>query len=255
MDYSLLDDPRITQSLFYPRRDWAPPQPGVREHLVTVEAGVSLSCRFYPSALSSPSILFFHGNGEVVSDYDWVAPYYQTEGINLFVADYRGYGMSDGAPSFSSMMADAHAVLRYFHDALVSYDYSGPLFVMGRSLGSHSAVELAASHPDQIKGLIMESGFANAGRVLRRYNPSVDPARLQALEKASLQRIHSLSLPVLVIYGDCDTLVPPDQALSFYELVGSPDKRLVTIPGAGHNDILVVGATQYFAALKEFVAA
>lgn len=253
MDYSKLDQPSILSFVFYPRQDWSPLPAGATDHSVSVAKDVSVGCRLYSASKTAPSILFFHGNGEVVYDYDGVAPFYKRLGINLFVADYRGYGRSTGTPSFASTVADSHIIFRYFRETLRAEGYTGPLFVMGRSLGSLSAVELASSYPEQLKGLIIESGFASAARLLSYLNVAFQSAYLEEFEKASLDRIRSITVPVLIIHGEWDEIIPHDQALVFFDNVGSKRKELLTIPGAGHNDMLVLGMDQYFAKIKEFV--
>ena len=253
LDYSLLDDPTILQFVFYPRGDWTPPPPEATDHLVPVEEGISIFCRFYPVSRSAPSILYFHGNGEVVCDHDWIAPLYSRIGVNLFVADYRGYGRSGGQPTFSSTAADARVILRYFLDTLESNGYTGPIFVMGRSLGSLSAVELASNYPEEMKGLILESGFADLGRVMRYLGLPLSIPSLDNFGRAGLERIRRIRMPVLIIHGEYDMLIPHSEATTFYENVGSKDKRLLTIPKADHNDIILVGMEQYFEAIREFV--
>ena len=253
MDYSKLDQPGILSFVFYPREDWTPLPSGATDHSVSVAKDVSIGCRLYTAARTGPSILFFHGNGEVVYDYDGIAPFYKRLGINLFVADYRGYGRSTGTPSFASTVADAHAIFRYFRDTLPKDGYTGPFFVMGRSLGSLSAVELASSYPEDLKGLIIESGFASAARLLSYLNVVFQSAYIDEFEKASLDRIRSITIPVLIIHGEWDEIIPHDQAQVLYENVGSKRKKLLIVPGAGHNDILVLGMQEYFAAIKELV--
>ena len=96
----MMDRPEILERLFFPRRELpeeARPGSGM-PHVVKVAEDVSIGCRFYPSTKSGPSLLYFHGNGEIAADYDYVAPLYQERGINLFVADYRGYGAATGVP-------------------------------------------------------------------------------------------------------------------------------------------------------------
>ena len=253
VQYSLLDSPELIRYIFYPRKDWTEPPPGAADYLVPVEADLSIACRFYEVAAASACFLFFHGNGEVASDYDSIAPIYNSEGINLFVADYRGYGLSGGNPTFSSMVADSHFVFHYFRNLLAASSDGGPLFVMGRSLGSDCALELAAKYPEDIRGLILESGSAHPGRLLRRFSIPVLPHELEELERASLDRVKFIILPVLVIHGEYDTLIPVSHAIDFYENVGSRDKELVIIPGAGHNDIMLIGMKQYISAIGEFV--
>jgi hypothetical protein len=254
IDYSLLDQPHILRFVFYPREDYSPPPRNAVDHSVPVEKDIAVVCRLYPSNESAPSILYFHGNGEVVSDYDDIATLYNRIGINLFVADYRGYGQSGGMPSFSNTVADSHIIFKYFHDTLRASSYSGPLFVMGRSLGSLSAVELAVSYPKELKGLIIESGFASAGKLLMYLGTLISFPRLDDFEEATLERLRSIAMPVLIIHGEWDELIPFEQAEVLYQNAGSKDKKLLRIPGAGHNDIMLVGMEQYFEAIKEFVS-
>jgi alpha-beta hydrolase superfamily lysophospholipase len=254
IDYSLLDQPYILSFVFYPREDYSSPPRNAVDYSVPVEKNVSIVCRFYPLNKESPSILYFHGNGEVVSDYDEIAILYNRIGINLFVADYRGYGQSGGTPSFSNTVADAHVIFEYFRDTMKASSYTGPLFVMGRSLGSLSAVELAVSHTKELKGLIIESGFASAGKLLMYLGTLVSFPRLEEFEKANLDKIRSITMPVLIIHGEWDELIPFEQAEVFYQNAGSTDKKLLPIPQAGHNDIMLVGMEQYFKAIKEFVS-
>jgi uncharacterized protein len=254
IDYSLLDQPHILSFVFYPREEYSPPPRNAVDYSVPVEKDVSIVCRFYPSNKEAPSLLYFHGNGEVVYDYDDIATLYNRLGINLFVADYRGYGQSGGMPSFSSTVADAHIIFEYFRDTLKDSGYTGPLFVMGRSLGSLSAVELAVSYPEELKGLIIESGFASAGKLLMYLGTLVSFPRLEEFEKANLDKIRTITMSVLIIHGEWDELIPFEQAEVFYQTAGSRDKKLLRIPQAGHNDIMLVGMEQYFRAIKEFVS-
>lgn len=250
-DYSILDRPEILRFVFYPRRDWTPPPAGASDYLVSVEQGVSISCRFYPASPGAPSILYFHGNGEVACDHDWIAPLYNREGIGLFVADYRGYGRSDGTPTFSGMTADAHSIFSFFLETVRSSGRSEPLFLMGRSLGSHSAAELAFHYPENVTGLIVESGSPNVARLARLFGLSSE--RLADLGETLSARIRSITLPALIIHGERDSLIPLNEAITLHEEIGSQEKRLVIIPGADHNDIMLLGTEQYFSAIRDFV--
>ena len=250
-DYSVLEKPEILQVVFYPRQDWTPPQAGARDYLVDVAPGTRVSCRFYPASVGGPCILYFHGNGEVACEHDSIGPLYNRLGIGLFVADYRGYGRSDGTPTFTSMAADSHPIFRFFLETARSSGSSERLFVMGRSLGSHSAVELASQHPEHLSGLIVESGAPNAARLARRFG--IAPERMDQLAEALSARIRAIELPALIIHGERDSLIPVSAGIELHEEIGSKDKRLVIIPGADHNDIMLVGPEQYFSAVRDFV--
>lgn len=254
IDYTPLDLPLVSQTIFYPQQVWSPPHPGASDHLIPVAPDVAVSGRFYPRGREAPSILYFHGNGEVACQYDPIAPFYARAGANLFVADFRGYGRSGGSPSFSAMLSDASVIFRYFQDFLASQRFTGPLFVKGRSLGCHSAVELAARHQGELRGLITESGSAAIERMIQRWSLLSESAPLQEMVRLHGEKLRSISLPMLVIHGEQDELIPLEAAVALCEAVSSQDITLEVIPGAGHNDLLWMGLDQYFAAVQRFVA-
>lgn len=249
-DYTLLDRPDISANSFYPRPRWTPTPTGSQDHMIEVDEGISLSCRFFPVGPDHPTILFFYGNGETAADYDGIAPAYNRIGANFFVADYRGYGNSGGSPSFTSMLSDAHKVLAEVVELLNSGKYNSDVFVMGRSMGRHAAFELAAQTPDAIKGLIVESGRPSLGQFVH----GISEGDAQKLEQAYRDKVSSISVPVLVIHGERDTLAPLEQAVEMYHSFASAEKQMITIPGAGHNDLLYLGLDQYFGAIQQFVS-
>ncbi len=251
VDYLVLDRPDISMNSFYPRRNWTATPDGAEDHLVTVEEGLTLSCRYFPVGPASPTILFFYGNGETAPDYDGIAPLYNQIGVNFFVADYRGYGRSDGTPAFSDMLSDAHQVLASLRSILAASQYTGSIFVMGRSMGRHAAFELAANAPDSLGGLIIESGRPTLGQ----FSHGLDSGQAQGLESAYQEKVRSINMRVLVIHGEMDTLAPVQDAVRMYQEFPSQDKHLLTVPGAGHNDLLYLGLNEYFSAIRDFVAA
>ena len=251
-DYSALDRPELVRFIFYPRQWHSQPPPNATDHVVSVDSGVSITCRFYVEDRGAPSILYFHGNGEVVSDYDYTAPIYNQLGVNLFVADYRGYGASGGRPTFSSMVADSHRIFEYFIAVLLKGGYSGKTFVMGRSLGSVSAIELAARYEDKINGLVIESGFASTVRLMTRLGFSRDFLGIKDFGFPNLSKIRTITLPTLIIHAECDSLIPLEEAKDLFENTAAKEKRLLIIPGADHNDIMMSDMQAYFRAIEEF---
>jgi pimeloyl-ACP methyl ester carboxylesterase len=102
---------------------------------------------------------FLPWDGEVVSDYDDVSPFYHQKKLNLVVADYRGYGASNGIPTLTDLIHDSHLIFKEVKEELSRRNLRSDLWVMGRSLGSISALELAYHYQEEMKGLIVESGF------------------------------------------------------------------------------------------------
>ncbi len=253
-DYALLDRRGLARGLFYPRRDLSRPPPGAADHRIEVEEGVEVVCRFYPLDPSSPVLLFFHGNGEIASDYDGIAPLYHGIGASLFVVDYRGYGGSDGTPSFASLIADAHPVLARFHTLLDEEGFTARRFVMGRSLGSLPAAELAATAHQRLAGLIIESGAPDLARLRQRAGVHASDAEIAKLAEAHDSRLAAIRLPVVHIHGEWDQIIPLEHGVAFHEQLTTDQKQLVIIPGAGHNDIGWVGRELYFETLARFIA-
>ena len=251
-NYALLDRAGVASSMFYPRPAEGAPPRGATDHLIEVEPGVEVGARFYASERSGPTLLYFHGNGEIASDHDDIAPLYHEVGLNLFVAEFRGYGSSGGQPSVAALVADAHPLSDFFHAALDEGGFSESRFLMGRSLGAHPALELAANDDRRFRGLILESGAGNIRRMLGRTGllDTEVGGRLAAAHEA---KIRSVVLPTLLIHGERDDLVPLSAARELHELLAGASRSLVVIPHAGHNDILWLGQRQYFEAIHRFV--
>jgi pimeloyl-ACP methyl ester carboxylesterase len=252
-DYSLIDQPTILRNIFYPRKDFTSCPRNTFDVFVAVEDRVSISCRFYMGHHEWPWILFFHGNGEVVSDYDEISLFYHQKKINLVVADYRGYGAGQGTPSLTHLVQDSHVIFREVGAELSRRNLRSDLWVMGRSLGSISALELAYQYQEAMKGLIIESGFPSVVRILEDLGISVHRCDLEKIDQECLERIKKIFIPSLIIHGEQDTLVPLKNARDLYEHLGTQKKELFVIPSANHNDIMMIGFKDYFAALQRFI--
>jgi alpha-beta hydrolase superfamily lysophospholipase len=156
-----IDHPVVNATVFFPRpAPGLPPPPGSEDLVIPVGDGARVAARYHPSDLSLPTILHFHGNGEIVPDYDSIAPAFHSAEASLVSAEYRGYGSSTGSSSTSSLLDDAPLILDHVIAFLRERGHTGPLVVMGRSLGSAPAIELGSTRGDDIAGLIVESGFA-----------------------------------------------------------------------------------------------
>jgi hypothetical protein len=104
------DRPEILYRLFFPRRDVAADseRPRAFNRFVEVAEGISICCRCYPDGRTGRTFVF-HGNGEVVSDYDYVAPVYAERGLNLFVAITR-LRRKRRESHMHGMIKDAHPI-------------------------------------------------------------------------------------------------------------------------------------------------
>jgi len=173
--------------------------------------------------------------------------------MNLFVADYRGYGASGGTPTFANMVGDAHSVFKAFLDVLRHDRHTGNVFVMGRSLGSICAIELAQSYPQQMEGLIIESGFASIVRLMNYLGFPAELIGIDDITFPNAAKMRSITLPTLILHAKYDSLIPVVEAEDLFENAAAEKKRLVIINWADHNDIMLVGMERYFAEIREFV--
>ncbi|MCU0598821.1 MAG: lysophospholipase [Desulfobacterales bacterium] len=253
---SILDLPEIINFLFFPRKEtpW-----GFPEHAepfdVTTRDGVRINARFYLSAPDNPHILFFHGNGEIAQDYDDIGRIFQQFNISFLAADYRGYGRSEGSPSVTSMMSDAHEFLASLNEWLKQKSRKGSLWAMGRSLGSAPALELAASYPEKFKGLIVESGFAETIPLLKRLGintGALESQKVQVFSNAA--KIRLFSGPTLIIHAQYDQIIPFRHGEELYRSSTAKIKKIHMVPDADHNTILMKAGIGYFELIKDFIA-
>lgn len=255
-DYSRLDQPAVLDRLFCPRREERGVTPaGAVDLDLEVEGDVCVGVRLHlAEELSAPSILLFHGNGETVSDYDEAGSLFREMGISFLVADYRGYGWSGGSPTATNLVRDCYPVFDRVREFLAAAGRSGPLAVMGRSLGSACALELAAFRSADFAGLIIESGFAWTMPVLESLG--VDTAALGLTENdgfGNLLKIKTYHKPALIIHAMNDEIIPLSHAGELQAECPALARELQMVPEAGHNDIMAKTGKMYFEVLKKFV--
>ena len=254
-NFTALDTPEILALLFQPPPDAADDRPAnAQDILLAVAPDISLRCRFYRSAPDAPTLLYFHGGSESCASFNTEGDNYVRHGINVFLASYRGYCRSTGTPSVSSMMSDGRNILAMAVEWLAGQSYSGPLFVMGRSLGSVSAIDVVQDHEDMVKGLFIESGFGETAPLLLALGaaPAVVPTT-EAECFDNLRKIAAIKLPTLIFHGARDAVVPVVHAEKLQAVAGARNKQFFIIPGAAHDTVSTTGGNLYYQKIKEFM--
>jgi hypothetical protein len=251
-----MDREDIGEVVFHPRSESffdARPTQGT-ELAIPVSSNITVGARFYPAGKADPVILFFHGNGEVVADYDTVAAFYTQRRVNFLPVDYRGYGKSKGVPTVTTMLQDAGTIFDFARKWLADRGHTGPLLVMGRSLGSASAMEIVSRRPDQVAGLIIDSGFAHVIPLLQVLGARLSAGDLRQRDILDQSgKIRSYKGPVLIIHGARDQIIPVRDAEDLLAASGSTSKVLLKIPDGDHNNLLLVGRNAYMAAVSTLV--
>jgi fermentation-respiration switch protein FrsA (DUF1100 family) len=190
-----------------------------------------LQAWFSPAQLGKQTILYFHGNGGEIADRAERFAAYQAQGFGVFFLSYRGYGASTGLPSEQGLINDALAA----HDWLMARGIAaGEVMLVGESLGSGVAVQLAAER--RVKALALEAPFASAANVAAAAFWWL-PARLLMKDKFdSIAVIDKVKAPLLIIHGDRDGVVPLSEGQALFARANEP-KEMVVIPGGSHGSI------------------
>ncbi len=240
--------------LYHPHRDLigAPASLGLpyEDAWFAAEDGVRLHGWFVPAPDATLTLLFFHGNAGNISHWlETVGLLRRRLGVPFFLFDYRGYGRSEGRPSEEGLYRDARAALAHLrrHPAV----RPDRIVFFGQSLGSAVAVELATREPPA--GLILESPFTSVRAMGKAMFPFLPVSLLVGNQFDSLSRIPRIRVPLLVLHGDRDEVVPVSQGRALFEAATEP-KTFFAIPGAGHNDIPIAGGPAYLDALARFLA-
>ncbi len=176
-------------------------------------------------------VLVFNGNAGNRAHRASFADALARLGNAVFLFDYRGYGGNPGSPSESGLRMDARAARSY----LLSRSDVDPkaLVYFGESLGTGVAVELASEHPPA--GLILRSPFTSLTAVGQHHYSWLPVGWILRDRFATLDRTRNIRVPLLVIAGDRDQIVPFSQSRQVFDAANEP-KSLLVIPNADHND-------------------
>jgi len=206
-----------------------------------VESGDTISSLYLSVEGSRYTILYNHGNGEDLGNIRPRLEYLRSKGFSVFSYDYPGYGTSSGKSNEELVYKTAEAAYAYLTDKLnISPDR---IIFYGRSVGSGPAVELAVRHG--AAGVILEGPFVSTFRVMTRF-------KILPFDKFdNLSKMSGLNLPILIIHGERDRVVPFWHGKKLYEAANQP-KIFLPVSEAGHNNILDVAAEKYGQAIDEF---
>lgn len=211
------------------------------------EDGQPLSAWWLPGHPEAPVVLFFHGNAGCLGFPPVRLRRLATirrAGASVLALDYRGYGQSPGSPSEPGLYADGEAAYR---EALRRAKDPGRLVIHGRSLGGAVACHIASQHP--CAGLVLESTFTSIPDVFSHHLGRWVAERVRH-RFANRERLRGVELPLLVMHGTADRLVPVWMGRELFR--GAAGRRsLWLVRGAGHNGLLRHG---YREVMEAFLA-
>jgi hypothetical protein len=238
--------------IYFPMRahDLTPAQLGLPHHELELSAedGTRLHGWFLPAKGSRRAVLVCHGNaGNVSHRLDRALLIQRHLAADVLLFDYRGYGLSEGSPDEAGTYRDARAAYRWLRE-----HGQGPerIVLFGESLGSAVALELALGA--DAGALVLESAFTSIPQMARTVYWFLPVWPLVRTRYDNLAKIPRLRVPLFVLHGDRDEIVPFAQGRRLFDAAPEP-KRFYAIPGASHNDTYLVGGEPYWRALREFL--
>jgi pimeloyl-ACP methyl ester carboxylesterase len=212
--------------------------PGGRDVTLSTADGLELGAWFVPAAGpvdTEMAVLVAPGNGGNREGRAGLAEELSRRGLAVLLMDYRGYGGNPGNPSEDGLAADADAAA----EALERLGYPAQrTLYFGESLGTGVVAALHARHPPA--GMVLRSPFTELADVGRHHYPWL-PVRVLLRDRFPvLEHLAASTVPVTIVYGDRDTVVPPVLSARVADHAPSLAERVV-LAGADHNDPVIFG--------------
>ena len=230
------------QLIYFPDTRAVPPAgsaiDGARDVTLHTEDGLELGAWFVPSGGKDTgfAVLFLPGNGGNREGRAGLAEELRRRGVAVLLVDYRGYGGNPGSPSEEGLGADADAAVAALGE--LGYPPERTIY-FGESLGSGVAAALAARRPPA--GIVLRSPFTELADVGAHHYPYL-PVRFLLRDRFPVvEHLAGSEVPVTVIYGDRDSVVPTSLSAEVADEVGNLVESVV-IAGADHNDAVMFGA-------------
>ncbi len=191
-----------------------------------------------------PTILYFHGNaGNLAGRTDRIRVF-KNAGYGIIVMSYRGYSGGTGSPSEAANISDGLHV----YDWLVSNGTAaGDVVLYGESLGSGVATQVAVQR--HIAGLILDAPFSSLVEVAQRAYPFVPVGPFLKERYQSDGFIDLIDVPLLILHGARDQVIPVEFGQSLFETAKQP-KKIVVFPKGNHSDLFEHGA---FDRIRDFL--
>lgn len=209
----------------------------MKEISISTEDGLELFAWYAPANDPvKPTVVLFHGNAGTLGDRGYKARLLLDDGYGAMLVEYRGYAGNPGAPTEQGLYADGRAALGYLRAQGVE---NGQIALYGESLGTGvaTAMALEAQQRDKpVAALILEAPFTSTVDVGASHYPFLPVRYLMKDRFESHKRIEALHVPLLIVHGEKDQIVPVKFGKRLFDAANAP-KESMWIVEAGHNDL------------------
>ncbi len=211
-----------------------------------------------PSVPVKGTILHFHGNAQNRTAHYLYAAWLVDHGYRVVAFDYRGYGGSSGSPSRAGLVEDAQRMIQH-----TCATQQAPVFLFAQSLGGAVAVPALATLREKscIQALIVESTFSSYRKVARSklqgffltWPLQIPLSYLVSDTYSPVDFVRQLTIPLVVIHGTEDPVIPFAMGKELYDAYPNPKKELWVVPGGGHTAAFVAGDSPFGKRLVDYL--
>jgi len=177
------------------------------------------------------AFIFFHGNGGEALDREWLTELIPDRHVVILLAEYPGYGSKDGELSENSFQETAKIQMK---EALEQFKV--PLSLAAESLGTGVACHVASQFP--VDRIALIAPFSSAVDVARFHYPFLPVSLLMKDKFLCLGHMSSVKVPLHIVHGTLDEIVPIHLGRKLFEAYPGPQKKMTEIPGYEHNNII-----------------
>ena len=191
---------------------------GIEKVRITTKDKIDLIGWFYNKNIeNSKIILFFHGNAGSLENRTYKLNHFKDLNLNFLIIAWRGFNGNSGKPNEIGLYEDAASAIRWLKKKGIE---EKNIILYGESLGSGVAVEIAQNK--NYAGVILESPFTSMVNMGKRHYPFFPVSFLLKDKFESYKKITDISVPVLIIHGKVDRIVPYAMGEKMYELANKP---------------------------------
>lgn len=177
-------------------------------------------------------MVFFHGNAGNASHRLYKMDFLRKQGFGVLLLEYRGFGGNAGEATEEGLYKDGRAGLMWLQN-----DQNIPLnkiVLYGESLGTGIATQMATEY--KTAGLILEAPFYSFVSVAGVHYPMIPVGYLLKDRYRSDKKIADINMPLLIIHGTGDLVIPISQSVALYKEASEP-KKFIKVQDARHNNL------------------